>query len=321
MARTRIPVGIGAILFGILASRVWCQICPSDPEVCPAMYLQVSKINGESVEGGSCTTCDVRAGDLLEVEVWGRCWSMTFVACRAYQVTLSRESCLTGDAGDVLPWMFFETTDPFHECPSEPFMPMNNEGAMFVDIDHPDWIFSGQFLALWASNTKECDYKVASAMSSPGILGLCTQGIQSKAYLATLMLEVSNDALGVFEVELASYLLGGLPASRFSFGPGTFVPGVGFEPVILNVVTDPIDPCPDDPEHDIDGDAVCGDMDNCPHDFNPDQEDANKDGIGDACEKRIPTVSEWGLVIMTLLLLSTAKIYFTRRCSRTIPVI
>jgi hypothetical protein len=44
--------------------------------------------------------------------------------------------------------------------------------------------------------------------------------------------------------------------------------------------------------------------------------DADNNDIDDACDLggRIPTVSEWGLVILTLLLLTGAKVYFgTRR--------
>jgi len=42
--------------------------------------------------------------------------------------------------------------------------------------------------------------------------------------------------------------------------------------------------CPDDPDNDIDGDAVCGDVDNCPDEPNPDQTDSDGDGFGDACD-------------------------------------
>jgi hypothetical protein len=44
------------------------------------------------------------------------------------------------------------------------------------------------------------------------------------------------------------------------------------------------DACPDDPENDVDGDEVCGNVDNCPHDSNPDQVDTDGDGTGDVCE-------------------------------------
>ncbi len=43
--------------------------------------------------------------------------------------------------------------------------------------------------------------------------------------------------------------------------------------------------------------------------------DADGDGLDDLCDTgdTIPTVSEWGLVILTLLLLTCAKIYFGKR--------
>jgi subtilisin family serine protease len=47
------------------------------------------------------------------------------------------------------------------------------------------------------------------------------------------------------------------------------------------------DACPNDPENDIDEDGLCGDTDNCPHHYNPLQEDIfppQGNGIGDVCE-------------------------------------
>jgi len=34
----------------------------------------------------------------------------------------------------------------------------------------------------------------------------------------------------------------------------------------------------------VDGDGICGGVDNCPTAFNPLQEDSDSDGLGDACE-------------------------------------
>jgi hypothetical protein len=85
------------------------------------------------------------------------------------------------------------------------------------------------------------------------------------------------------------------------------------------------DGCPNDPnkilpgicgcgvsDADTDGDGVedCNDV--CPGD--DDTVDNNQNGVPDCTGEPIPTVSEWGLVIMALLLLTAGKVYFgTRR--------
>jgi len=75
--------------------------------------------------------------------------------------------------------------------------------------------------------------------------------------------------------------------------------------------------------NDTDGDGIHDNADNCCNIFNPGQEDSNNNCRGDACEKSvlpvggIPTVSQWGLIVMTLLLLTAATIIFARRRSVT----
>ena len=36
--------------------------------------------------------------------------------------------------------------------------------------------------------------------------------------------------------------------------------------------------------NDLDSDGVCDEIDNCPEDYNPNQEDFNFDDVGDACD-------------------------------------
>jgi len=49
-------------------------------------------------------------------------------------------------------------------------------------------------------------------------------------------------------------------------------------------VADACDACPADPADDVDGDGVCGDVDNCEATSNAEQADGDEDGVGDACD-------------------------------------
>jgi subtilisin-like proprotein convertase family protein len=119
------------------------------------------------------------------------------------------------------------------------------------------------------------------------------------------------------------------PLDPLKIAPGLCGCGVSDVDTDMDGTPDCNDLCPLDPlkiapgicgcgvaDTDTDADTVADCNDNCIDVPNPDQADADGDGEGDACdtgEADIPTVSEWGLVVMTLLLITLGKIYFGRR--------
>ncbi len=99
---------------------------------------------------------------------------------------------------------------------------------------------------------------------------------------------------------------------------GAFVSKLGFD-IDGDGIQNDVDNCPetDNPAQlDSDGDGVGNVCDNCPDTFNPDQADVNGNGSGNVCDpSSIPTVSEWGLIIMGLLFLTLGTVVLRRNQS------
>ncbi|MHC4697461.1 MAG: hypothetical protein ACYTFA_12025 [Planctomycetota bacterium] len=115
---------------------------------------------------------------------------------------------------------------------------------------------------------------------------------------------------------------------------GTYVGGFCGDDTDNDGKVDVCDPCPNDDPDDSDGDGVCDSDDGCPFDPNKtdpglcgcgvdDHADSDADGIPDCddqcpglddpifapdCITTIPTISSWGVIILTLLLLVAGKI-------------
>ncbi len=147
--------------------------------------------------------------------------------------------------------------------------------------------------------------------------------LQIGGALADFVFRLALDSSG--SIHMVGYFEG---TSDFDPGAGTaMLTATGQDAFVarLRSVTDfdgdgilnEVDNCPetDNPAQlDWDGDGVGDVCDNCPDTINPDQADVNGNGSGNVCDpSSIPTVSEWGMIFMTLLFLTFGTIAVTRR--------
>jgi hypothetical protein len=88
-------------------------------------------------------------------------------------------------------------------------------------------------------------------------------------------------------------------------------------------ICEDIDNCPTTPnpgQQNSDSDSLGDACDNCPNKTNENQADSDSNGVGDACEPvemaAVPTLSEWGMIVFTLLLLAVGTIAIVRKQRR-----
>lgn len=149
--------------------------------------LLAVKINGQLINRTS--TLSANPGDLIEVNVFGSEWSPQGQRVKLYQAQLNGSSYFSGGGGSIKPVNFLA-------IPSS----LRRDGA-FIDSIRPDFIYADIFnLTLCASDVSTQDYRfgcVANVVTGQ----LPTYDGSTKKYLATLILEVSADACGIFTIK------------------------------------------------------------------------------------------------------------------------
>ncbi len=207
----------------------------------PTFSVEAVEINGVDVGFRPTSSVATRPGDIITVEIFVRDWSPAGQRLRGYQSQVDFGSYTSGDAGDIYPQAFSETTDRYGKCTaggpdgdpndenvyidharcsedSDPggsdLGPWSNGGCSVpVDcLDPPegsglcsspsiDWVFGSVARTVAVTNSIMCDHRHVGATMVSDQGPICNQD-GSKYYLGTLILEVSVDAEGVFTVSL-----------------------------------------------------------------------------------------------------------------------
>ncbi len=160
--------------------------------------FEVDKINGVPLPGGPSATVSAWPGDVLELIFRVRNWGTVPPPnqLKGYQCSVRFEEYFNDCSGDVLPVEFYQLTDPQHVCPDGDPIGGNSFAYVFIDTARPDFVFSGNGTSFVTTSTNGCDYRLAGALLNT----VMAQG-DGPAYLGTIVVRVSDDAVGTFVVD------------------------------------------------------------------------------------------------------------------------
>jgi len=202
---------------------------------CPTMYALVTR-RGNSAITPEASTFGCQ-GQNLEIEFYGRCWSNgdpvipgTAPLLTGYQITLDCASFFSGTTGSIAPRRFFELTDPNGVCcGAEPVTgPVNPQ--IVVNRDHPLYVFRNEQAnpdeiypdPVIVTQTVRCGYAATVSLfditQQPGVTAYCPLEGSMDQYLATVRVQVSNDATGEFQFcanDINTDVVPGLDRSNF----------------------------------------------------------------------------------------------------------
>ncbi len=291
----------------------------------PCATLKAVGVNGNPISPTECV--QARPGDLIETEIYISGWGENIQDLRVYQLDLLlQNAAVSGTSGTVLPLGWDAPLDfmpcsagcplNYSICSSEcvKCVGPNHDPEMgaFITRDREDYALFGHSVESLIATCYLHGYKFVGVADDSG--GRQDEGVP--VYAGTLILKVSDDACGAFTFQFddPETFLGDssqppqvvYPLPRWlrvnvCAENGAQCEGVGFcegaccdqqSGDCQNAVVKTACACPNCVWT---GAVDCADIE-CEAEF-----------------VAIPTVSQWGLVVLTLLLLTGAKIGFGRR--------
>ncbi len=183
--------------------------------------LEATAVNSVTIPDGSVSRVGALPGDIITLHVQVRDWSDEGEQLYAYQAQVEPKTFASGSLGYIEPLNYAakqETTDA-------------NKAACFIDRMIPEFVHAGiETLAITDSRSE--GYRWASILLDEE--GPVSPQDGTRFYCGTLKLEVSNNALGTFVIDL----MHGPGNSALSNGDGNAIKPINFEPLTIVVRPD-----------------------------------------------------------------------------------
>ena len=229
------------------------QCAPSE-DVCLATFsLKAAEVNGVPLEGEPLSSVTVYSGDTVTCEIFVEGWAPHLL--RVYQAVIDSSGYTTGLSGSLAPLV-----DP------------DPSAGAYIDELREDYVFVG-LPTLGGFSTAFDSYSyafgilsAADAVPDPG----------AQRYCGTLILNVSQDAAGIFRLGFV-----GEWRSTLSNSANRSILPLVLEPLTIGVIPD----CNDNGVPD-DQDIANGTSQDCNGNTVPDEcePDCNRNGIADSCD-------------------------------------
>lgn len=154
----------------------------------PVFSMEAAAVNSTPLPGGPVRDLEVHPGDVLTVEVYLRNWSPAGELLNAYQMALESLDFTSGSAGAIKPVNYKKARE----------RSKMNLANCFIDKNAPNWVFYGR-QDITLVDTRSDGYRWMSVLVDSDKARASDQD-DAKRYTGTVLMKVSDDALGTFTI-------------------------------------------------------------------------------------------------------------------------